>query len=91
MKVKTVVRIEEEVEVDVSMDDIRSALVEEIGTVGEALQLINRCATCLKAVSDDMIGEMNNAQRELVAHFMREQADRYMANVSTDCPNDKAL
>jgi hypothetical protein len=81
MKVKTFVQIEQEVEVDVTMDDIRAAMVDEIGTVSAALQLVNRCATSLKAVSDDMIGEMNNAQRELVANFMREQANRYMPNV----------
>lgn len=83
MKVKTFVNIEQEVEVDVSMADIRAALVENFDTVSEALQLVNRCASVLKAVSDGMIENMNNAQREVVANFLRLQANRYTPNKSS--------
>jgi hypothetical protein len=80
MKVRAWVSIEQEVTVDVSMEDIRATLSKDGDTTGAALQLLSRCASCMKAISDDMIGGMNNAQREVVVNFLQEQAARYMPN-----------
>ena len=80
MKVKTWVEFAQEVDVNVSMDDIRSALSMEASTTKEALQLVNCCASAIKAVSDQMILEMNDAQRNVIASFFREQAERFMPN-----------
>lgn len=66
-----------EVDVNVSLEDIRNALEESPESTSEAFMIIKRCSVCLKSISPEIIDEMNDAQRRIVFDFLTEQAARY--------------
>ena len=80
MKVTTCVRIEDqEIEVNVSIEDITAALDEipEMERPIQALIGINNIVRFLKAITDELIAGMTEKQRELVRNFLDEQSNRY--------------
>lgn len=78
MKIQTWITPEPvEVDVEVSLEDIRNALDETPETAREAFQLLNRCAVCMKAITGEMVDEMNENQLKVIREFLTEQAARY--------------
>lgn len=68
---------ETEVDVSISVEDITAALCEEPDGPRAVMVAINSCAQFLKAITPEMITEMNVAQREIVRAFLTTQAERY--------------
>ncbi len=66
-----------EIEVEVSIDDIRQALEHSPETVSEAFRMLNQCVAVMRSISDEIIGEMNDAQRKVVREFLALQSERY--------------
>ena len=66
-----------EVEVEVTLEDIRASLHESPESRTEAMQLINRCAVVIKSIDPDIIGGMSSAQRQVISDFFTEQAAKY--------------
>jgi len=66
-----------EVEVEINSDDIRQSLEDSPETVNEAFRMLNRCCAVMRSVSDEIIGDMNDAQRKVVREFLALQSERY--------------
>lgn len=85
MKVKTMVRFEQEVEVEVDMDDIIAA----IGDFPEGQDLpwilsgVTRVHSFLRRVSDEQIAAMNDRQKAIIRDALVAQAIRFGAPAPT--------
>ena len=79
MKILKLVTVEQEVTVHVTAADIAQALIEDGDESENALEAINNIACFLNGLPDSRIKGMNNAQRELIGVFLREQAVRFLA------------
>lgn len=89
MKVSKWVDFGQDVEVDISADDIRAALAEAFNVVTEdrlgeggpnrndVLLAFNSMAAFLNALSDQQIGLLTSAQRLHVEKFLRKAAGRF--------------
>lgn len=89
MRIKTFVNFGQEVEVEIGMGDIRSALAEcfvtvtadrlgeEVPSISDVTRALNTVATFLKALTDQQIAEFNDTQRKVIHDFLAEQAARY--------------
>jgi hypothetical protein len=80
MKIPKMVTVEQEIEVEVTTEDIACCIAEETDSQRSVLLGINNCAKFLKAVPDGMIAGLNDKQREVIATFLREQAGRFVQN-----------
>ena len=78
MKISTWITPEPvEVDVEVSIEDIHEALEDSPETVSEAFKMLNRCCAVMRSISDEIIGDMNDAQRKVVREFLALQSERY--------------
>lgn len=95
MKVSKWVDFGQEVEVELSMEDVRAALSEAFHEVtredrlgepgptnGEVMMAFNNLAGFLRAFTDEQIAQMKPAQREVIGKFLAEQAARYAAGAA---------
>ena len=67
----------QELDVEITVEDITRALNEEPDTQVAAMQMMNAAAQSMKAITDEIIAGMKPAQREVVANFLTEQAARF--------------
>ena len=77
MRIKKWIDIEQEIDVDISVEDITVALAEDPDTTTRIMNGLNQAAEFMKGISDEMIGEMRVAQRIIIGQFLEKQADRY--------------
>jgi len=78
MKIPTWIHPEPlEVDVEVSLEDIRNALNESPKTEREAFVLLDRCSACMRAITPEMVAGMSDKHREAIGAFLAEQAARY--------------
>jgi hypothetical protein len=77
MKISKWIQVEQEVEVEVSAEDIASAFAEDPYTSRQALVAINNFAQVLKGLTPDMIEDMGAPARTTIAAFFTEQAARF--------------
>lgn len=80
MKVKTWVECSQEVEVDVSREDIIAAFVDGLEAAPRGddwLRLINRFAMILKTLPDTQIAQWTPEARTTIAQFLRDQLPRF--------------
>lgn len=79
MKVRTLVETTQEVEVDVSLDDVMAeiAALENPASSQEAVRILNLCISAVMKVPDSVVSSMTQAQREIVSNALRDQSDRY--------------
>jgi len=77
MKITKWITVETEVEVDVSAEDINSALYGETDSAHHVLEGINNFARYCKAVKSETIAEMKATQRAVIADFLRKESERY--------------
>jgi len=87
MKIIKDVTVETEVEVQITAEDVTSALMAELTEWEEmedvkhkhrrSLSLINSCANVLRAIPDDHIANMTAIQCKVVVDFLDEQMKRY--------------
>ena len=84
MKVTTWIETAQQVDVEVSLDDVMAELasLDEPQMVKEAMRLLSLCVGGVIKVPDAIVDGMTELQRKTVADAMRAQAERYMpANV----------
>ena len=82
MKITKLINVETEVEVHVTAEDIAHAIMEsETDRLHAVMCGINNVGAYLKAIPDDVILEMNQAQKQTVANFLHDQARRFMPNL----------
>lgn len=58
----------QELDVEITVEDITRALNEVPDTPFAAMQMMNAAAQSMKATTDEIIAEMKPAQREVVAN-----------------------
>lgn len=81
MKVKTWVEFSEEVEVEVSVEDMVAAFSDFPEPNETWLRIINRLASLLNRLPDDEIAKWKLTHQELIADFLMKQATRFEAIV----------
>ena len=80
MKIKTFVKFEDEIEVDVSPDDIMAMFImnEEFNS-DTFMRVINSVASFLNGVPKNYITEnLTASQRETIRHYLRDQSARFI-------------
>lgn len=78
MRVTTVIDVQQEVEVEVDVGEFIASIRESADTRHEVLRGLNQVAEFLKGVPNEIIAQLSDGQKELVASFLREQQTRYM-------------
>ena len=77
MKVTTFISIEQEVEVDISTEQIINALLADTDSLHTCLQGINNLSKFLRAIPASILHEMKPGSRALIASFFATQATRF--------------
>lgn len=79
MRVKTWVEVEQEVEVEVSIAEMFSAIAALTGDDRPPfiLNAVNTCYAVLRGVPAEAIAAMNDKQRGIIRAALLDQADRY--------------
>lgn len=81
MQIRTTIEISQEVQVEVSLDEVMAeiAALETPERVPEALRLLSLCMGAVMKVPDAILAEMNPAQKKVIVDALREQLARYSA------------
>ena len=77
MKITKSVQFDQEVEIDLSSEDIQTIFDSEHDYLNYIIYGVNRVATYLKGISAAKIAEMSKEQKETVRAFLLTQAERY--------------
>ena len=77
MRISKWVQFDQDVEIDLSAEDIQTIFDNDESSLAYVLYGLNNVACFLKGVSDQKIGEMSEAQRKEVVNFLSTQAERY--------------
>ena len=77
MKVKTWIDYSSEIEVDVSIEDINSALMGEDNRYHHICNALNNFATYIKSLDEKSISQLSNSQRKTINNFLIEQSKRF--------------
>uniref|UniRef100_A0A6H1ZNW0 Uncharacterized protein n=1 Tax=viral metagenome TaxID=1070528 RepID=A0A6H1ZNW0_9ZZZZ len=77
MKITKFVQFDQEVDIELSSEDVQAIFDSEPDSLPNVLYGLNTVATFLKGVSDSKIAEMTDGQREVVSKFLSTQSDRY--------------
>ena len=77
MRVRTWIDIEQEVEVEVNLDDVINELCGLPEAVDELKSTINHWYALMRQIPDELIGQLSEKARILIAKAMHEQAKRY--------------
>jgi hypothetical protein len=88
MIIKTQVTVDQEVEVNVTTEDIACCIGEDPDSMRQVLRGINNCATFLKAIPDTIISNMTAAQRQLLHDFLRKEAGRFVTPNIPRCADE---
>lgn len=76
MKITKFISIEQEVEIDMTAEDIQ-IVFSKGNYLPDVVYGLNAIATFLKGIPDCRIEEMTNGQREIVSGFLSKEANRY--------------
>lgn len=81
MQVRTTIEISQEVQVEVSLDEVIAeiASLETPERAPEALRLLSLCMGAVMKVPDTILAEMTPAQKKVIADALRTQLARYDA------------
>jgi hypothetical protein len=79
MKIKKFVEFEQEVEIDISTDDITEILSGKRDFIDqdEALRFFGDIAKCFNAVPDEVISGINPQAKATIANYLLKQAERF--------------
>ncbi len=80
MRVEKYVEFNTVVEIDVSIDEISNAIIEDREVSHRAmLRAVSNFHRYMKAMPDDILAETNEKQSELITLFLLELASRFKA------------
>ena len=77
MRIDKYIDFSQEVEIELSSEDIYLILEEDAESVPVVLRCLNSVATFLKGVPEARIAEMTNEQKTIIRDFLSEQSGRY--------------
>jgi hypothetical protein len=80
MRVKTWVETSQEVDVEISIDDVM-ATISELDVPqrnAEAIRLLNICLSAVIKVPDHIVDGMTHSQRAVITDCLQKQLARYM-------------
>ena len=77
MKVTTWVEHSEEIEIDISTEDIQRALLGGEDVYGDVCIGLNNFATFIKAVSGDVLAQFTEKQKKTIREFLIKQSKRF--------------
>jgi hypothetical protein len=77
MKITKYVCFDQEVEIDITVDEITQAIYEDPDCMKNVLYGLNNVGMFLKAVPDSAILKLTEAQRKMIREFITEQAARF--------------
>jgi hypothetical protein len=78
MKIMKYVSVDTEIEVNINPTDFLASIAKTPDSLSTSLYALNNIASILKAISDDLIRQLNVKQREIICSFLTEQASRYL-------------
>jgi hypothetical protein len=77
MKINKLIEIQDEVEIDISVEEILAAIAEATDSMGSTLQGISNCMKFLTAIPDPIITEMTPEHKKRIRNFLIIQAARF--------------
>lgn len=77
MKITTLVQRDDEIEVDVSVEDITNALCAATDRPFAVSMGLNNIAQFMRAIPDSIIAEMKDGHRQKVREFLIAQTARF--------------
>ncbi len=77
MRISKYIEFCQEVEIDLSSDDITEIIDRDSDSLQNVLWGLNSIATFLKGISDSKMAEMSPEQRKYVRDFLLTEAERY--------------
>lgn len=81
MKIRATVDITQDIDVEVTLDDVMGELasLDAPQRQNEALRLLSLCFTAVKKVPDAIVAEMTEVQRTVIVDALKAQLERYSA------------
>jgi hypothetical protein len=77
MKITKVVSFDQEVEIDITVEEITQAIYEEPDCMKNVLYGLNNVGVFMKAIPDSAILKLTESQRKTVREFCTVQASRF--------------
>jgi len=77
MKVTKFIDIQQEIEVEISAEDVVSAISEDPNSKITCMTGINNVSKFLTAVPESVINEMHNSTKKIIYDYFIEQANRF--------------
>lgn len=77
MRIKKWVKFEDEIDIELSADEIHMLLCESDEPINVILGQMNNIAKFLKGIPEKTIIELTDAQREVIGNFWAEQSLRF--------------
>ena len=77
MKISKWVTYDAEVEVDISLEDIVTAIREDTDSLENVLRGLNNTLNFIKAIPDSLIADFNDGQRKVVREYLSKEALRF--------------
>ncbi|HEA68602.1 MAG TPA: hypothetical protein ENI07_17525 [Desulfobacterales bacterium] len=84
MKIDKYIDFSQEIEIELSSEDIYLILSEDAESVPVVLQCLNSVASFLKGVPEARIAEMTNEQKTIIRDFLSEQSGRYNRSLHSE-------
>ena len=77
MKIRKYVEFADEIQIDISAEEIRDALLEDPENKNTVMIALNRISQFLKAVPDSIVDQFNDYQRVLIRNAFNDFARRF--------------
>ena len=77
MRIDKHIDFSQEVEIELSHEDIHLILEESPESMNTVLSCLSSVATFLKGVPESKISEMNDGQRKIIRDFLSSESGRY--------------
>jgi len=77
MRIDKFIDFSQEVEIELSSDDINLILQEDSACLSIVLSNLNSVASFLKGIPSDIINELSDGQRKIIKEFLINESERY--------------
>lgn len=83
MRIRKFIDIQQEIEIDLSAEDIMLVLDRDGDSERHMLRCLNEVACFLNAISDKQIKSMNASQKKAIHEFLFSQSMRYAPKIDS--------
>jgi basic membrane lipoprotein Med (substrate-binding protein (PBP1-ABC) superfamily) len=77
LKITKYVCFDQEVEIDITVEEITKAIYEDPDCMKNVLYGLNNIGVFLRAIPDSAISKLNESQRKIIREFITEQVARF--------------